>query len=860
MKKWIFRITLLIVCCGIGVSCEKDEDDAVVANQSEASDVLQEWTISLSPQMLIPGISDRDETASAKLTLLTDFRLAYEISVTGLADTDSLTSAQINAGNPVENGEEFIALVDGDSLLFDKDANIIDTLQLTEAEANNLQNEAYYISISSEEEPDGLLRGQVDEKIASAADVELLPANQVPAIEDLTETGEAYLRLTVENKLYTKIEVSDLSSPDTLMTATINEGAEGEVGDTLVDLTAESAFDSSQSLISVIDLEEDVANSIKNVAAYINVTSSTYPDGLMRGQIDGNISSIPQEAIFELDVLLSAQMQVPALTDREETGSAELTLFNDYTLAYKLSVDDLSGSDQLTVAHIHSGSPVQNGEVVITLVANDSISMFDEEGIFEDTIQLTKEEAKSLMNDALYINVHSMEAESGLVRGQIDEEIVLAADIPMSYEQVIDSVGSRTETGDAVFRIAKSNAIYTKLTVDNLASGDTLTIAGIYAGMSDETGDLLVDLTMDSTFNEEGVLCSKVQVDDTEILETIKHGSSYIQVSSSQLPDGLVRGQINENSEIIPQIIMSWDVEISPSFQVPAVADRMESGTATLYLQYGNTLKYEIQVNDLSSSDILTNAHIHFGNPIENGGIFITLVDGDSMTFDENGFFENTLELTKEQADSLMDGSYYINVHSSEAESGLLRGQLDVEITYAEDIALTTEEVIPSVSGRSETGTAILRLTDDHTLYYDLSVLDLQTDDTLSSAGIYEGITGETGDLVLDLSPDSTFTSDSTGLSVSGALELEPETSIIITEASSYIAVFSSLLPDGLLRGQIMDVGENGDDDSDDNGDTDGDDTADGDEDDDSEDDSSDGEDSADNDTGGDSSSYEEGR
>lgn len=102
-----------------------------------------------------------------------------------------------------------------------------------------------------------------------------------------------------------------------------------------------------------------------------------------------------------------------ANTESEARGLAIFRLTDDMKLTYKLIVQKNDENDPITAAHIHYGAAGTNGGVAIDL--SDGV-MSPGNNI---TTVLTDAQYQDLMEDALYVNVHSVTYPSGVIRGQI---------------------------------------------------------------------------------------------------------------------------------------------------------------------------------------------------------------------------------------------------------------------------------------------------------------------------------------------------------------------------------------------------------------------------------------------------------
>jgi hypothetical protein len=90
------------------------------------------------------------------------------------------------------------------------------------------------------------------------------------------------LRLTADNKLYSKITVSNLEANDALTMAHIHSGAAGANGGVLIGLCSSAA---DFGVTKMYSPSPTVINSIKADAVYVNVHSTVKASGIIRGQI-----------------------------------------------------------------------------------------------------------------------------------------------------------------------------------------------------------------------------------------------------------------------------------------------------------------------------------------------------------------------------------------------------------------------------------------------------------------------------------------------------------------------------------------------------------------------------------------------
>lgn len=248
----------------------------------------------------------------------------------------------------------------------------------------------------------------------------------------------------------------------------------------------------------------------------------------------------PPSIVKEWTVPLSAKFENPAPAGRTETGSVNLQLLSDNTIKYAITVTGLTSGDALTAAHVHTGNAVTNGPVVVPLSPTftssgaGSLSIGVINGLRTTFID-------SLKNDVteLYFNVHSTQAPGGIVRGQVNETIEMAADVVLNGANEVPAV-TTTATGIALLRLTASKKLYSKVTVNNLEAGDALTAAHIHQAAAGVNGPVIVSLGS----NAADFGMAKVATLTDANYALVKTGTIYVNAHSTNHAPGVVRGQV----------------------------------------------------------------------------------------------------------------------------------------------------------------------------------------------------------------------------------------------------------------------------------------------------------------------------
>jgi hypothetical protein len=249
--------------------------------------------------------------------------------------------------------------------------------------------------------------------------------------------------------------------------------------------------------------------------------------------------------VEEWNIVLTGDQEIPS-SNRTETGTAHLTLHTDNRLEFEITINGLAASDELTMAHVHTGNPVSNGDVAITVVDGEA-NVFDRNSA-SGTIMLTDSQVNVLTGDDIYFNVHSEQVPSGLIRGQMDREIVLASDVFLSSDNEVPPVTGRDATGLALIRLTVDNVLFYKLKIENDLPTDPITMGHIHSGPAGQNGEVLQDLQISqSDFDENGETGSMMVTLNSSISNQIKTTDTYVNLHSTAAPDGIMRGQIDRN-------------------------------------------------------------------------------------------------------------------------------------------------------------------------------------------------------------------------------------------------------------------------------------------------------------------------
>ena len=247
-----------------------------------------------------------------------------------------------------------------------------------------------------------------------------------------------------------------------------------------------------------------------------------------------------------------------------------------------------------------------------------------------------------------------------------------------------------------------------------------------------------------------------------------------------------------DDDEPAATLVKEWTVPMSTANENPAITGRAETATAQLQLYSDNSFHYHVMINGLAGGDNITMGHLHTGDPVTNGPVILDLSPTVS-----GGMSTGVVQIPRQSlADSIRNGSVYINFHSTQAPGGLIRGQLDKTLDLVMDIPLSGDNEVPPVA-TTATGLAMIRLASDKTLYYRINVQNLEANDALTAAHFHPGAAGANGGVLVGL------ISNADEFGQARNLVLTDEVFNAVKNDPVYVNVHSTNHGPGLIRGQL---------------------------------------------------------
>jgi CHRD domain-containing protein len=207
-------------------------------------------------------------------------------------------------------------------------------------------------------------------------------------------------------------------------------------------------------------------------------------------------------------------------------------------------------------------------------------------------------------------------------------------------------------------------------------------------------------------------------------------------------------------------------------------------------------------VDDIMS---ITMAHIHRAPPDENGPVVHWLYDG-SVPFDPAHPVSGTIPFSPTSVLDMIEGTYYVNVHTEDHPGGEIRGQVsDFAPPETLTVPLSGQQEVPP---RETDASGVAKLTLDpliNRLFYQVEVSDIMS---ITMSHFHEGMAGTNGPVrhwLFPHAPDRPGTIDNNafapGEPIGGGIYLDGDSLLDLLTNFYYVNVHTERYPPGELRG-----------------------------------------------------------
>ncbi len=256
-------------------------------------------------------------------------------------------------------------------------------------------------------------------------------------------------------------------------------------------------------------------------------------------------------AIISFNGTLAGANEVPPVAP---AGSGTFTGTLDVsTLTLSVSGSYSGMTSAVTGSHVHDGAAGSNGGVIISLTNTGGT-----DGTFSGMGVLTAAQIVDLLNNGLYVNIHTVNNGPGEIRDQV----TLASAISFTGDLVgTNEVPPVTPSGTGSFTGSYDPGTQA-LSVSGSYTGMTSGVTGshVHDGAAGSNGGVIISLTntggTDGTFSGSGLVGNDLTED--QVVDMLQNGL-YVNIHTGNNPGGEIRDQVNLVANPLPVELTGFD-------------------------------------------------------------------------------------------------------------------------------------------------------------------------------------------------------------------------------------------------------------------------------------------------------------
>jgi len=465
-------------------------------------------------------------------------------------------------------------------------------------------------------------------------------------------------------------------------------------------------------------LRSGLIDSMRNRLLYVNVHSTAYPGGEIRGQVRGMA-----QAVFR--AYLSGANEVPSVSSLG--GGQLIGEVIDDSLVVTGSFAGLSSDYASDIgSHLHLAMAGMNGNVIFAL---DPMLDGDNRGGSytpdRNTFALDMAQKMAVLERMTYVNIHTTAINSGELRGQMLPEANYVFNAYLAGGQEATPVLSRGY--GALHGEVRGDVVTVTGSFSGLESDYASNIGShLHRGYLGSNGPVFLSLTPElSLYNRSATYSADANTAtlSQNLKDSLLMRAVYANIHTADNNAGELRGQMLHEANAYFFSPLSGSSEEPMPVNTPANGAVAIELTDSVGILSGSF--QELQ-SDLDVS-IAGGVHLHAGLPGQSGEV-IYLIDSELGLDNRSATFvadSNVIEFSSMGVDSLRDGLFYVNVHSLDVGSGEIRGTL---LPQAQSYLTST------LAGLNEVGPTVTDGEGDVKLALNGSMITL--------AGSFSGLTG----------------------------------------------------------------------------------------------------------------------
>jgi CHRD domain/Secretion system C-terminal sorting domain len=281
----------------------------------------------------------------------------------------------------------------------------------------------------------------------------------------------------------------------------------------------------------------------------------------------------------------------------------------------------------------------------------------------------------------------------------------------------------------------------------------------------------------------------------------LMNGNIYVNIHNPSFPGGEIRGQIRYGTALNPSPV-PLSARLSGAQEVPANASTARGTFEGIFDPFSRVIAFRFEYSGLTAN--ATASHFHIAAAGANGGVTVDFGSQGFQTGNRSGEFVKVLTLTQAQADALIAGRIYVNIHNPTFPGGEIRGQINYNQTLTRTIPVNgTFSGAQEVPANASTATgSVVGNFDQKSGLLGIKVTYSGLTANASAAHIHRAPAGTNGGVQIDLNPLG-FTFGAQSGTFSKIILLNTTQAADLLAGNLYVNIHNASFPGGEIRAQL---------------------------------------------------------
>lgn len=278
-------------------------------------------------------------------------------------------------------------------------------------------------------------------------------------------------------------------------------------------------------------------------------------------------------------------------------------------------------------------------------------------------------------------------------------------------------------------------------------------------------------------------------------------GNLYVNIHNASFPGGEIRAQIRYGTALNPSPVQ-LSARLSGTQEVPANASTAKGTLEGIFDPYSRVIAFRFEYSGLTAN--ATASHFHIAAAGSNGAVVVDFVSQGFQTGNKSGEYVKVLTLTQVQADALIAGRMYVNIHNATFPGGEIRGQINYNQPLTRTIPVngifSGAQEVPANSSPA-TGTVVGSY-DQRSGLLGIKVTYSGLTANTTSAHIHRAPAGVSGPVQIDFAPLG-FTFGAQSGTFSKIILLNTTQAADLLAGNLYVNIHNANFPGGEIRAQL---------------------------------------------------------